>query len=58
MADMVKDAVCGMEIEVDKAQAKSEHMGKTFYFCAAGCKGKFDDDPMKYMPKEGGGSCH
>lgn len=56
----VKDPVCGMTIEKDKAAATSEHMGKTFYFCSQGCKEKFDSEPMKYMGKEKGGmpGCH
>lgn len=29
----VKDPVCGMEIEAEKAFAKREHAGQTFYFC-------------------------
>jgi len=46
---MVRDPVCGMEIDKDEAAATSEHMGKTFYFCAEACKEKFEEDPMKYM---------
>jgi Cu+-exporting ATPase len=60
MTEQVKDPVCGMMIDKDKAVAKSEHMGKSFYFCAPGCKAKFDQDPMKYMGKEeekSGGCC-
>lgn len=60
MAEEVKDPVCGMALDKDKAGATSEHMGKTFYFCAQACKEKFDQEPMRYMGKEeeGGGSCH
>jgi len=46
---MAKDPVCGMEVDEDEAAATSEHMGKTFYFCAEACKEKFEEDPMKYM---------
>jgi YHS domain-containing protein len=49
---MAKDPVCGMEVEEKKAAAKSEHMGKTYYFCAPGCKKAFDENPGKYT---GGG---
>ncbi|MCQ9208412.1 MAG: YHS domain-containing protein [Omnitrophica bacterium] len=60
MEHETKDPVCGMTVEKDKAAATSEHMGKTFYFCAAACKEKFDAEPMKYMGKEkdSGGCCH
>ncbi len=50
---MVKDPVCGMEVDEKTAPAKSEHMGKTYYFCAVGCKKTFDENPAKYT--EGGG---
>ena len=44
----LKDPVCGM-----KVTAKSPHMaefdGKPVYFCCAGCKAKFNADPLRYM---------
>lgn len=54
-----KDPVCGMAVNKDAAAATSEHGGNTFYFCAQGCKDKFDAEPIKYMGKEekGGTSC-
>ncbi|MCX6024213.1 MAG: YHS domain-containing protein [Chloroflexi bacterium] len=45
---MVKDPVCGMEINEAQAAGKSEHDGRTFYFCSAGCKQKFDQNPHQY----------
>ena len=30
---MVKDPVCGMDIDPQSAFARREHMGQTFYFC-------------------------
>ncbi len=42
---MVKDPVCGMEIEPPSAFATREHMGQTFYFCSQSCVEKFDADP-------------
>ncbi len=44
----VKDPVCRMEIETDKAFAKREHDGHTFYFCSENCVKRFDADPHKY----------
>jgi Cu+-exporting ATPase len=60
MEHEAKDPVCGMTIKKDQAAATSEHMGKTFYFCAQGCKEKFDAEPTKYIGKEEGGmsGCH
>jgi len=46
---MAKDPVCGMEVDEATAEWKSEHMGKTYYFCAPSCKKTFDENPMKYM---------
>lgn len=46
---MVKDVVCGMEIDPKEAAGQSEYQGKTFYFCAPGCKRKFDANPQQYV---------
>jgi YHS domain-containing protein len=45
---MVKDPVCGMTIDEKTAAGKSEYKGQTYYFCAPGCKKKFDADPVRY----------
>lgn len=49
MAQMVKDPVCGMNIDADQAQWKSEYQGKTYYFCSQQCKQQFDQDPARYV---------
>ncbi len=48
---MAKDLVCGMEVEEKKAAAKAEYKGKTYYFCAPGCKKAFLENPEKYLKK-------
>ena len=45
---MVKDPVCGMDIEPQDAVASREHMGQTFYFCSPNCVAQFDADPHRY----------
>jgi Cu+-exporting ATPase len=45
---MGKDPVCGMMVDEKNAKYKSEHMGKTYYFCNKACKETFDKNPMKY----------
>lgn len=45
---MAKDPVCGMEVDEKTAQYKTEHMGKTYYFCTAGCKKTFEANPKRY----------
>lgn len=49
---MAKDPVCGMDVEIKTASAKSEYKGKTYYFCGPGCKRDFDRDPEKYIGKK------
>jgi YHS domain-containing protein len=50
-AAMAKDPVCGMTIDEKTAAGKSEYQGRTYYFCAAICKTKFDQDPARYAAK-------
>ncbi len=49
---MVKDPVCRMLIEPKTAAARSEYKGRTYYFCAKGCKVQFDRNPEKYVSAE------
>jgi Cu+-exporting ATPase len=49
------DPVCGMQVEGQSAAGKSEHNGETYYFCSAGCKERFDQEPERYTKKAGGG---
>ncbi len=49
---MAIDLVCKMEVNKLTAKFKSEYKGKTYYFCAPGCKKEFDDNPEKYICKE------
>jgi YHS domain-containing protein len=45
---MAKDPVCGMDVDESKAAGSSVYNGKTYYFCAPGCKTRFDKEPEKY----------
>jgi len=47
-----RDPVCGMTVEIASAHFTSEYAGKTYYFCAAGCKRSFDKEPQKYVQLE------
>lgn len=49
------DPVCHMEVDTDTAEWTSEYQGKTYYFCAPGCKKSFDTDPERYLAEEAGG---
>ncbi|HEX5549043.1 MAG TPA: YHS domain-containing protein [Ktedonobacterales bacterium] len=48
-ATLATDPVCGMEVDPATAAATSEYQGKTYYFCAVGCKNRFDKDPQSYI---------
>ena len=60
---VVKDPVCGMEIDVATAAGHTEHAGQTYSFCSPGCKDKFDKNPSQYLgrsaekSKSGHGCC-
>ena len=45
---MVKDVVCGMQVDPAKAPAQTEYQGKTYYFCSPSCKAKFDANPAQF----------
>ena len=47
----VIDPVCKMTMDAEKAAATSEYQGQTIYFCAQGCKAKFDQAPEKFLGK-------
>ena len=49
----VKDPVCGMNVDVNNAAAKSTYQGKTYYFCAPGCKTQFEKNPALYISGQG-----
>jgi Cu+-exporting ATPase len=43
------DPICGMSVDPATARHTAEHQGKTYYFCAPGCKKAFEADPAKYL---------
>src|SRR5437879_8461255 len=48
-----KDPVCGMMVVPEKAAAKIEHAGKTYYFCSKGCAERFSKEPEKFLAAPG-----
>jgi xanthine dehydrogenase accessory factor len=46
--DEARDPVCGMIVDVSRVRLRSDHEGRTYFFCSAGCRRKFDADPVKY----------
>ncbi|MDE2006439.1 MAG: heavy metal translocating P-type ATPase [Rhodospirillales bacterium] len=47
-----KDPVCGMSVDPATAKHSFDHAGQTWYFCCAGCRGKFAADPARYLKAE------
>ncbi len=45
---MQRDPICGMSVDETKAKFRSEHEGRSFYFCSTHCKNTFDKDPHRY----------
>jgi len=45
---MATDPVCGMEVDEDEAEARSDYQGRTFYFCSQSCKEQFDAEPEAF----------
>jgi P-type Cu+ transporter len=46
---MERDPVCGMSVDPEKAKAKVEHAGKSYYFCSAGCAKRFEQAPRQFL---------
>jgi YHS domain-containing protein len=46
---MAIDPICHMTVDEKTAKFTSVYQGKTYYFCAPGCKKMFDANPMKYI---------
>jgi len=46
---MAIDPVCKMEVNEATARFKTEYKGRTYYFCAPGCKKLFERDPQAYL---------
>lgn len=47
--DVAIDPVCKMAVEIATAAYTSRHNGRTYYFCATGCKAAFEANPAAYV---------
>jgi Cu+-exporting ATPase len=45
---MTKDPVCGMQVDENKTEFKSQYGGKEYAFCSEDCKNKFEQHPEQY----------
>jgi YHS domain-containing protein len=46
---MAKDLVCDMDVDEKTAKWKTVYKGKTYYFCAPGCKKSFEANPEEFV---------
>ncbi len=47
--DANRDPVCGMTVPPERAAARLEHAGTTYYFCSLHCRERFLAEPEKYV---------
>jgi xanthine dehydrogenase accessory factor len=48
-AGTARDPVCGMSVEVESAEFRSEYQGTPFFFCCAGCQQRFEKAPESFL---------
>ena len=53
---MVKDPVCGMDVDPEYAAASETYGGKTYYFCSTHCRDAFKAAPEKYLTAQPSGA--
>ncbi|WP_280546828.1 heavy metal translocating P-type ATPase [Halomonas sp. 11-S5] len=46
---VVKDPVCGMDVDPHETEHRASHADTTWYFCSATCREKFEVDPEAYL---------
>jgi len=46
------DPVCGMTVPADASSRPFTYEGRTYYFCSAGCRTAFENDPAAYLGQE------
>lgn len=51
---MVRDPVCGMELDPRQAAVTAEHEGRLYYFCSDACRTKFRQQPAVFADKAPG----
>jgi YHS domain-containing protein len=49
LPEVAIDPVCGMEVDPATARFSAEHEGTTYWFCAAGCQRRFEENPLQYL---------
>ena len=52
---MVKDPVCGMEIDSSQAAAQTIYEGQAYYFCSQECRRTFEENPRECLQQSASG---
>ena len=47
--NVLRDPVCGMEVDPNAGKPTFEHGGRLFHFCSEGCRGKFEAHPDEFL---------
>jgi P-type Cu+ transporter len=53
---MVRDPVCGMEIDTTSAAGQSTYRGETYFFCSDHCRRKFEANPAQFVETTSAGA--
>ena len=46
---LIKDPVCGMMVDPQRAAGKFSYRGETYYFCNPGCQQRFQENPEAFL---------
>jgi Cu+-exporting ATPase len=49
LTSLVKDPVCGMDVDPAASEHRAQHAGQTYYFCSGHCRARFEADPDAYL---------
>ncbi len=52
------DVVCGQVVDAGSTEHRSNHAGRAYFFCCAGCRRSFDADPDRYLKAQAYGPFH
>ncbi|MEO7351208.1 MAG: YHS domain-containing protein, partial [Marmoricola sp.] len=52
---VVKDPVCGMDVDPSSSEHHVERDGAAYHFCSAHCQARFEADPAQYVGAQPGG---
>jgi heavy metal translocating P-type ATPase len=55
---VVKDPVCGMDVDPATSQYRSERDGQTYHFCSERCQAKFEANPETYLTRQAAQPAH